>query len=357
MNRQNRESHEEHHDQTKDWIPVWLRLTFYTVAYSVMGLSASSLSIELENDHGKNEDKPLPAGSRLQGNLIVEIHRDVKLPPPLSHEEAQETPALLKLRIYGKEKVCMDRMKAKVNLDKKQQQQGHSSSWQRPRKSAERQIIDHTVRWTKFPNVEGFTRDNDIVLAGVYVFPFDIDLPTMLPSSTYYPLEAVQSLSKRGCRIQYKMDAQLIYGSKTAAKKSSYLWLSAASSSGTTALTRRQPTPCMVEPISHEVSGMLSKGNIYFGAGKCWPWLLPIDRMTQFLYWQRWMIAPFAKVKTLFFVFPVGMIRQRRSNESKSISMRISRGERLRQTMLTQKRACAAKRPRCNSRPSSPCSR
>lgn len=241
-----------------------------------MGLSASSLSIELESDYGKNEDKPLPAGSRLQGKVIVEIPRDIKLPPPLSHEQAHETPALLKMRVYGKEKVCMDRMKAKVNLDKKQQQNRSFSSWQRPRKSAERQIIDHTVRWTKFPNVEGFETDSSVVLAGVYVFPFAIDLPTMLPSSTYYPIEAVQSLSKRGCRIQYKMDAQLVYGSKTAARKTSYLWLSAASSS--TSLARRQPTPCMVEPISHEVSGMLSKGNIYFGAGTSLvfgPWLLP----------------------------------------------------------------------------------
>jgi hypothetical protein len=216
------------------------------------------------------------------------------------------------------------------------------------------------VRWAKFPNVEGFDKtDDDVVLAGVYVFPFAIDLPMILPSSTYYPLEAVQSMTKRGCRIQYKMDAQLIYGSKTAARKSSYLWLSAASSG--TALARRQPTPCMVEPISHEVSGMLSKGNIYFGAGRWfWSWVTVVvlaHRSTQFLYFlQRLTIAPYVKVKTLFCVFPVVMIPRRRSNASKSVYTRRSRGGRLRPTKLTQRRECAANRPRCNRRPSFPCS-
>jgi hypothetical protein len=223
----------------------------------IMGHGASSLSIELDSDHGKSEDKPLPAGSRLQGNIIVKVHRNVKLPPHLSHEEAAEPPALLQLRIYGKEKVCMDRGKAKVRVDKKEKVR-----WQRPRKSAERQIIEHIVRWDKFPGVEGFSAKDDIVLAGVYVFPFGIDLPTMLPSSSYYPLEAVQSMLKRGFRLQYKVDAQLTFGNHTAAKKSHYLWLSASS-----AATSRIPTPCMVQPISHEVNGLLQKGTIYFGAG------------------------------------------------------------------------------------------
>lgn len=250
-------SPQEHHDQSRDWIP---KTNIDNLKQLIMGVSASTLSIELENDLGKTEDKPLAAGSKLRGSIIVEVHRDLTLPSPLTHEHANEVPALLRLRIYGKEKVCMDRGKAKVNLD---QQKGH---WQRPSKSAERQILDHTLRWTKFPEVEGFQGSEGTILAGVYVFPFEIDLPQMLPSSIYFPLEAVSTISKRGCRVQYKIDAQLTCGSSKATKESMYLWLIAATNRSSR--TKRQPTPCMVEPIAHEVSGMLQKGNIYFGAGE-----------------------------------------------------------------------------------------
>lgn len=253
-----------------------------------MGVSASTLTVELESDLGKTEDKPLPAGSVLRGSVIVEVHRDVTLPPPLTHEDTNEVPALLRLRVYGKEKVCMDRRTAKVMRDT---QKGH---WLRPDKSAERQILDHTVRWSKFPDVEGFRGDNGTVLAGVYVFPFEIDLPLMLPSSIYFPLEAVSTMSKRGCRVQYKLDAQLTNGSSKVANKSMYLWLSAAANRKS--MAKRQPTPCMVEPIAHEVSGLLQKGNIYFGAGRCG--IRCISVTSHFCYAKLLMIAPFAKVKT-----------------------------------------------------------
>jgi Arrestin (or S-antigen), N-terminal domain len=102
------------------------------------------------------------AGHPLTGKVVLKVRR------PLRHG------GTLGLRIDGKEKVDLSISK-------------------RASKRAERNFLQVHLE---------LNESQSVILPKTYSFPFRIDLPASLPSSTKYP---ANTTSSKGFRIQYKM--------------------------------------------------------------------------------------------------------------------------------------------------------
>lgn len=261
-----------------------------------MGSSVSRFDIEFksEDNKGQNESYPLPAGSLLQGQVVVELSSPIALHHQKSND--QHLSPAVSLRLYGKEKVRMNRSKAQKTTGT------HPGSVPI---LAEHTLWDVSVQWPAFPSSSDNTNSNDQpssasttkrkIPAGTHVFPFQIQLPNNLPSSSYYPVHDNRARTKLKFRIQYKLMANLHlkkkmplpsqqqqnaisssnnnssginkHGTKNASKpqftSTKYLWISASASHQ----YPLDPVPCMVEPISKEISsGYFRKGSFWFGA-------------------------------------------------------------------------------------------
>ena len=227
-----------------------------------MGGSVSRPEIILDQEEGQHELRPLPAGSLLQGRVVVKLSKPIRAsssPENNSKPEASSSssPPALELRLYGKEKVCMNRTKSQVV------QHGATAAATTKRtailtrtpKHAERALLDVRMQWPQFPLL---SEDGQFIPEGTYVFPFQVQLPTSLPSSIYYPTDDQRHRSKMRFRIQYKLSATLMRsgGSRMSSSKAEhlsstephYLWIVAAAP---------QPplpvTPCILEPIAREI--------------------------------------------------------------------------------------------------------
>ena len=140
-------------------------------------------------------------------------------------DSSQNGPAV-RLRFYGKEKVRMNRTKA---IQTRGFRSGHAS------KCAERMIVDLTLQWPGFPNNNNNNNSqqqqqqqqqesemimDDVVSSGTFVFPFTIQLPATLPSSTYYPINDSRRRSQMHFRIQYNLTASIVYQKGSSSTKS-----------------------------------------------------------------------------------------------------------------------------------------
>lgn len=222
-----------------------------------MGGGVSRLEIVLDQEEGKNELLPLPAGSLLKGKVKIELSKPVQpasLPPTNDTKNGDsKPPPALELRLYGKEKVCMNRVKAQVT-------RGTASGM--ASKYAERPLLDLRLQWPRFP----LDNDDGSIPDGTYVFPFHVQLPPSLPASTYYPKDDNRKRSKMRFRIQYKLAASIsdtICSSNNLRVTSKYLWISAAASDPPPPVT-----PLIVEPVTRELKGGFFQGNglFLFGA-------------------------------------------------------------------------------------------
>lgn len=194
----------------------------------------TGLEIELDTDSGINELTPLPAGSVLAGKVKIELSKNV--------EQQPKEPIVV--NIHGKEKVSMSLWNAKKIPG--------DNAYEIPKTTAERNLMSVKLEWPKFPS-----QGENIIPAGTYHFPFKVQLPKSLPSSTYFPVEKGKQKSKLSFRIQYKMHVTF---EKLQAQR--YLWIAAAAP-----YPPPEPVPCMVEPIIHELrGGFFSKGNFVFAA-------------------------------------------------------------------------------------------
>ena len=98
-------------------------------------------------------------------------------------------------------------------------------------------------------NIE--SKHTTTIPAGTYVFPFHVQLPPSLPSSTYYPTHDNRPRSKMRFRIQYKLVATLCQpgGSKRSSSCcQKYLWIRAAEPDPPPPVT-----PCLLEPVAQTV--------------------------------------------------------------------------------------------------------
>jgi len=222
-----------------------------------MGGIVSRLEVVLDQEEGKNELLPLPAGSLLKGKVIIELPKHIQpassSPSSNAKDGDSKPPPALELRLYGKEKVCMNRSKAQVT-------RGTASGL--ASKYAERPLLDLRLQWPKFP----LTNDDGSIPDGTYVFPFRVQLPPSLPASTYYPTDDNRKRSKMRFRIQYKLTASIsdtICSNKKLRVTSKYLWISAAAADPPPPVT-----PCIVEPVTREIKGgfFQGKGLFLFGA-------------------------------------------------------------------------------------------
>jgi Arrestin (or S-antigen), N-terminal domain len=205
-----------------------------------MGGSISRLELEFDQEQGQHELLPLIAGSLLCGSVVIDVKSPIRV---------DRSSPLLQLCLYGKEKVRMNRNKAKRKAGK-----GHAP------KCAERPIVSIPLQWSSFP-----TNDNNVIPVGTFRFPFQIQLPMSLPSSTYYPIQDDRSRSKLRFRIQYKIKAELFLPSASRPSKphymvTRYVWIAAATSPE----EPRELTPCMVAPMAQELkSGFFQKKGIF----------------------------------------------------------------------------------------------
>lgn len=244
-----------------------------------MGSSVSRFETILEQNNGQTEQLPLAAGSLLKGKVVVELKAPIKLKNQTSNSSSAESdgtppppsPPVLQLRLYGKEKVRMNRFTA---VRTPGAQNDHA------RKSAERPILNLCLQWPTFPvhepTAEDETLPTDIaakrptvvtVPPGTYVFPFQVPLPASLPSSTYFPVHDNRRRSTLRFRIQYKLVATLnvnnnhryYYMGGGPYLCTRYLWIAAAAP-----YPRPEAIPCMVEPVSEQ----LLKGGRFFSHKK-----------------------------------------------------------------------------------------
>lgn len=230
-----------------------------------MGSGISRCEIVLDQDEGQHELLPLPAGSLLKGKVIVELSKPlVRRRPPATRANnttanekppPPQQPAALELRLYAKEKVCMNRRKATKT-------QGTAGTRAAASKRAERILLDLRLQWPKYPLEKEQQEDGSSrVPAGTYVFPFRLQLPLSLPSSTYYPMKRARS--KMRFRIQYKLVAALDGGKRQATTK--YLRVKAAAPDPPPAVT-----PCLLQPVSQTVEEpgffVNGQGTFLFGA-------------------------------------------------------------------------------------------
>jgi len=214
-----------------------------------MGSGVSRFEIQLDEEPGQNELLPLPAGSLLSGKIVAELAK-FEVPSDLaaSSGSSNRVRHAMQLRLYGKEKVRMNRRKSsKMNGSGRAQ------------KCAERNVLDLRLQWPNFP-VDAVTENGvTSVPAGTYVFPFRLQLPNTLPSSIYYPMHDNRKRSKLRFRIQYKMTAELNLGTKAVQSVTRYLWIKAAAPD-----PPQEPVPCMIEPVVHEIKGSLfQKGGVF----------------------------------------------------------------------------------------------
>jgi hypothetical protein len=263
-----------------------------------MGSGVSRLTIALDHDEGQTELLPIAAGSCVRGKVTMELSRDRHGKQgtrggggeDASHDSAGGGLFALQLRLYGKEKVRVHRGKARVVS---------RGSLPSP-KCAERLLFDTQSHWTEFPSsspdsassaaggggpphdeTPTLTTTPSIVEAGTYVFPFALQLPALLPSSTYYPVDTNRSRGKLRFRIQYKLEATVLDKSKITTTASSsavpkkaaaavvttttrYLWIAASAPQ-----VPLEPIPCMIEPVAHQIKGpggFFEKGKVLFGA-------------------------------------------------------------------------------------------
>jgi Arrestin (or S-antigen), N-terminal domain len=205
-----------------------------------MGGSISRLEFEFDQEQGQHELLPLIAGSLLCGSVVIDVKSPIRV---------DRASPLLELCLYGKEKVRMNRSKAKRKVGK-----GHAPN------CAERPIVSIPLQWSSFP-----TNDNHMIPVGTFRFPFQIQLPMSLPSSTYYPIQEDRSRSKLRFRIQYKIKAELFLPSASRPSKphhvlTRYVWIAAATSPE----EPREVTPCLVAPMAQELrSGFFQKKGIF----------------------------------------------------------------------------------------------
>lgn len=220
-----------------------------------MGGRVSRLEMVLdEHGGGQHELRPLPAGSLLRGKIVVELNKPVRITGSNNANNA------LEVRLYGKEKVHMNRRKSIVTHGTA------PSGWGSPRKDAERNLLDLKLQWPQFPGgddtAESSTRST--IPAGLYVFPFAVQLPPSLPSSTYHPRCDGRKRDRLRFRIQYKLVATLdpcLFGGGTVSTKTTikrYLWIAAAQPNPPLPVA-----PCLLEPVAHVVQPATSGG--FFG--------------------------------------------------------------------------------------------
>ena len=215
----------------------------------------SRLEIQLDHEAGQHELLPLPAGSMLTGRVVAETTKplDARRFAEQSFDSPPARPAVT-LRFYGKEKVRMNFTKAT-----RVSGVGHAT------KCAERNILDLQLEWPTFPSQ---APNRDVVEPGTFVFPFCIDLPATIPSSTHYPINDNRARSKMRFRIQYKLLARINNvernkSNKPIYSKARYVWISASAPD-----PMPEPVPCLVEPTAHEIKGggLFKRGTVLFGA-------------------------------------------------------------------------------------------
>ena len=245
-----------------------------------MGSSISHFDITLDDEYGQNELLPILAGSTIRGKVQMELTSPIKIPQ--TRNSSHPLP-VLQLRMYGKEKVRMNpRMAHRIHSTATTTTGGSTMNGTTKTTSsyvAEREFLSIPLDWSNFPTTTTAptttTRNSkQTIPKGSYSFPFQIQLPISIPSSTYYPKTGDRS--QMSFRIQYKIMATLQLPNYTrntnipvapTKKTVRYLWIAAVTD------PRRIPTepvPIMVQPIAMELKNAAlffqQKGIFMFGA-------------------------------------------------------------------------------------------
>lgn len=231
-----------------------------------------SISINLHKEVGSSEKTPATAGIPLRGKVVVHVKSSLKLQHSANATKKPMDLSLITLRIYGKEKVRMKLGAAR----KRARTLGHknvlSSEYPYPR-TAERQFFDVTLPLKPFaPKSYDVTRN--CIIAGTYKFPFEVELPAVLPSSssfnpytrTQHPTSKTLTGKKPGFRIQYKMFVILKTESNVGSEirtSPQHLWIVSAPKTS----IHSEPIPSMILPLPNQTSkGFWSQGSVLTAA-------------------------------------------------------------------------------------------
>lgn len=231
--------------------------------------NGASISINLHRELGASETSPATAGTALRGKVVVELKYSLKVQSCETVKESSDL-GLVTFRIYGKEKVRMKLGAAQKRARKQGHKNALSSEYPYPR-TAERLFFDVNLPLKPFAQ-SSYDAKRHCILPGTYKFPFEIQLPAVLPSSTSFnPYTRTQHSTSRtltgkkpGFRIQYKMFVIMNSGSASEIKSSpQHLWIS---SSPKTSI-HSEPVPSMVLPLPDKTSqGFWSQGSVLTAA-------------------------------------------------------------------------------------------